>query len=302
MDIVTGYLGHAHVTAAQDRTRNAGITGTGSYIFNLGEKLDAVIYSNSSVRIKDGAVCHQGCVGVIAPGTYDSVSIANGSQGMYRKDLIVCRYTLSALDDTEELELVCIQGTATSGTPTAPSYNTGQIADGDSPVDMPLYEVNLSGVNIESVTLVGQILPTTAEIESKVGSGALATSASNLIGATNETYKRTRAVYGKGTHTISRLYGVYGFIGTSGSLTLTIPLLVASDVTTSSITAIKASLRNTSGSYVYPTSDEMATLVQTVSIIDKQPLLRITLSSADFVGTNNTPVSGELISVTLVLS
>lgn len=301
MDIVTGYLGYAHVTAAQDRARNAGITGTGSYIYNLGEKLEATIYSNSSVRIKDGAVCHQGCVGVIATGTYDSVSVANGSQGMYRKDLIVCRYTLSA-NNTEELELVCIQGTATSGTPTAPSYNTGVIANGDSPVDMPLYEVNISGVNIESVTLVGQILPTTAEIESKVGSGALATSASNLIGATNETYNRTRSVFGKGTHTINRLYGVYGFIGTSGSLTLTVPLLVASDVTTAAITAIKASLRNTSGSYVYPTSDEMATLVQTVSVLDKQPLLRITLSSADFVGTNNTPVSGELISVTLVLS
>ena len=149
---------------------------------------------------------------------------------------------------------------------------------------------------------MGQILPTTAEIESKVGSGALATSAQNLIGATNETYNRTRAVFGKGTHTISRLYGVYGFIGTGGSLTLAVPLLVASDVATASITAIKASLRNTYGSYVYPTSDEMSTLVQTVSIIDKQPLLRITLSSADFVGTNNTPVSGELISVTLVLS
>ena len=35
--------------------------------------------------------------------------------------------------------------------PATPAYNEGLIADGDSPVDFPLYRVNLNGISITSV-------------------------------------------------------------------------------------------------------------------------------------------------------
>ncbi len=302
LNIVTGYKGTPHVTSAQSRAINRGTFGNGSYVLNYGLNLEAVIYSNNYVRIRSGAVCHQGCVGVIDIGTRDDVFIANGAQGMNRKDLIVCRYTKNADTNVEALALVCIQGTATEGTPTVPSYVTGQIDEGDSPVDMPMYVVNIEGTEITSLESQFTIVATQSDTDAIIGNSELPTAAQTLTGAIGETYRRTRLPYGKGTYNINRLNGVYGFKGTGGSLTLNIPLTIRSDITAIQITALKASLRNVAGSYVYTTSAEMASLIQSVEISERQPLIKVTLSSSDFVAANNTPVIGEITNATLVLS
>ena len=186
MNIVTGYRGEAHITAAQDRAGNQGAIGTGSYIMNVGNKLQPVVQSANEVRIKDGAVCHQGCIGVIAAGSYEAVSIANGAQGMNRTDLIVCRYTKNAGTGVESLDIVCIQGTASSGTPETPSYNTGNIQNGDSPVDMPLFEVHVTGITIDSVTQVAQNVMTQAETDALIGAAQMGTTAQTIKGAIAE--------------------------------------------------------------------------------------------------------------------
>lgn len=302
MNIVTGYTGSPHITSSQDRAENQGAIGTGSYILNVGEKLDPVIVSANEVRLKDGAVCHQGCVGVIDSGSYDSVAIANGSQGMKRKDLIVCRYTKDSGTNVEALTLVCIQGTATSGTPVLPSYNSGNIQTGDSPVDMPLFCVNIDGTAIASVEQLSSNVMTQAETDSLLGTSQLPTTSQTVTGSIGETYRRTRGTYGKGTHTLGRMFGVTGFIATGGTVNLNIPINVASNVSSVSFTSLNASIRNTSGGYIYSTSAEMASLITAASIAEKQPVIRITLSSNDFVGTNNTPVAGEITAATMVLS
>jgi hypothetical protein len=54
------------------------------------------------------------------------------------------------------MELAVIKGTSAASNPAVPSYNTGAIADGDSPVDFPIYRVNIDGISITSVdALVG---------------------------------------------------------------------------------------------------------------------------------------------------
>lgn len=302
MNIVTGYTGSPHITSSQDRAGNQGAIGTGSYILNIGEKLDPMIVSANEVRLKDGAVCHQGCIGVIDSGSYDSVSIANGSQGMKRKDLIVCRYTKNSGTNVENLEIVCIQGTATSGTPSLPSYNSGNIQEGDSPVDMPLFAVNIDGTSITSVEQLASNVMTQAETDALLGNTSLPTASPTVTGAIGETYRRTRLSYGKGTHTLGRLYGITGFISTGGTVNINIPINLASNVTNVSFTSLVASIRNTAGSYIYSTSADMASLITSASIGDKQPVIRVILNSNDFVGTNNTPVTGEITSGTMVLS
>lgn len=168
MNIVTGYRGEAHITSAQDRAGNQGSYGTGSYVLDVGDKLAAATASANEIRISDGAISHQGCIGVIEKGTYDSCSIANGSQGLNRIDRIVARYTRNPDTNVESLELVVIQGTAVSGTPSAPTYNTGDIQNGDSPVDMPLYQVRLTGVSVASVTREFDYVKTQAELQSDI--------------------------------------------------------------------------------------------------------------------------------------
>ena len=168
MNIITGYRGEPHITSAQDRAQNQGSYGTGSYILDVGQQLAAEIVSANEVRIRDGVLSHQGCVGIIEQGAYDSLEIANGSQGMQRIDLIVARYTKNSETNVESLELVVIEGTAAASNPTVPSYNTGDIQAGDSPVDMPLYRVNINGVNISSTTLAATKVQTQAELQTAV--------------------------------------------------------------------------------------------------------------------------------------
>ena len=165
MNIVTGYRGEAHITSDQDRAANQGAIGTGSYIMNVGQQMITETISATEIRIRDGALCHQGCIGVIAAGAYDVVEIANGSQGMLRKDLIVCRYTKDAETNVENLELVAIQGEPAASSPSVPSYNSGNIQAGDTPVDMPLYQVNINGISIDSITKVATNVRTQAEAD-----------------------------------------------------------------------------------------------------------------------------------------
>ena len=199
MQIVTGYTGTAHITSAQDQLIKQGSFGTGSYILDVGSKMTATIYSNTEVRLADGAISHQGCVGEIAPGTYEAVTIGNGTQGMSRRDLIVARYAKDSGTNVESLSIVCIQGTPASSNPSTPSYNTGNIQNGDSPVDMPLYQVNINGVNISSVTKIASNVRTQAEIDTLLGnsttftaSGESVLSSGNLRGTYDRSAGRTR--------------------------------------------------------------------------------------------------------------
>lgn len=187
MNIITGYTGEPHITSAQDRDGNQGSYGEGSYILNIGDKLAASIVSANEIRIADGALSHQGCLGNIDRGSYESLAISNGEQGLKRRDLIVCRYEKDAETNIENLSLVVIEGVAGSS-PVDPEYNTGNIQDGDSPVDFPLYRVNINGVNVSSVTRIAEYVRTQKEADallgntniSNIGNGTLTGAVSNV--------------------------------------------------------------------------------------------------------------------------
>lgn len=151
MQIMTGYTGEPHVTSDMARLLNTGIIGGASYVLAVGENLRAEIENNSSIRILSGVAVHQGCVGVTSKNGYDTVTISNGTQGMRRKDLIVLRYTKQTDTQVEGMEYVVIRGTPTRGTPSEPAAVSGDIAGGALISDMPLYTVELNGINIVSV-------------------------------------------------------------------------------------------------------------------------------------------------------
>lgn len=152
MEIIAGYVGEPHVTSQQERNTNIGIFGSGVHIIGgVNSELEATVVSANLVEISDGMIVCEGCTAEIPRGTNDSLVIENGEQGMKRIDLIVARYTRNANTGAESMELAVIKGTSAANDPVAPSYNTGLIADGDSPVDFPIYRVNLNGISITSV-------------------------------------------------------------------------------------------------------------------------------------------------------
>ena len=148
MELVTGYAGKAHITAVQNGAMNAGLVGSGSYVFNTGEKLSASVITNNLIRIHDGDMIANGRHITIEKGTYEEVEIANGLQGVKRNDLICARYEKNADSGIESASLVVIQGTSTEGTPNDPEYNDNNILEGTLISDFPLYRITLDGLNV----------------------------------------------------------------------------------------------------------------------------------------------------------
>lgn len=205
MRIITGYRAEPHITAQQDRNVNMGIFGSGTYIVDMGSKMAATVVSANEITIANGLLVAEGCTAEIERGTSESLEIANGSQGMLRTDLIVARYTKASGTGVEDMQLAVITGTPAASNPADPSYNTGSIAAGDTPVDFPLYKVSLNGISIETVTRIPSIVSvaktsdvsavssalstlsnTVTALSNKIGNTAMGTAATTVTGAIRE--------------------------------------------------------------------------------------------------------------------
>lgn len=152
MNIITGYRGEAHITAQMDRDINRGIFGSDAYVVNLtGSHLSATIVSANEIRIGSGMIVAQGCTAEIPYGTTESLTIANGSQGMQRRDLIVVRYMRNTSTGVEDMSLIVKTGTPAASNPSTPAYTSGSIANGATLVEFPLYRVKIDGLTITAL-------------------------------------------------------------------------------------------------------------------------------------------------------
>ena len=151
MKIVSGRTGSPHVTSQQFRQMLEGIIGQGSYIITSGEKLKPELSSNNLLKIRSGMMAHHGCISCVDIGTYDEVTLTNGSQGMKRIDLIVNRYTRNAETEVENCSWKVIQGTPVASNPAVPAYTSGNLQNGDLVDECPAFEVHYDGINVTEV-------------------------------------------------------------------------------------------------------------------------------------------------------
>lgn len=158
MNIIWGYKADPHITAQQLRNTYIGIFGDGVHILDVGSNLAATVISATEVQIADGVMVAQGCTASIENGVSESLVIANGTQGMLRRDLIVAQYTKNSGTGVENIGLAVKTGTPAASNPATPSYTTGSIADGDTLIEFPLYQVNLDGISITSVERLADVV------------------------------------------------------------------------------------------------------------------------------------------------
>lgn len=208
MDIITGYTGTPHITAENDRDINIGIFGSKSYVLQTGTMLTAEISNNNEIKVRDGVIMHQGCAASIKKNTYDSVTINNGSQGMKRIDLLVARYEKQPETNVESLTLKVLQGTPVETSPQVPEHTEGDIQVGDTVADMPLYEVEIDGLNI---TEIRKVFQTMGDLESVNGKSIIES------GKNNNGYYRK---YADGT---MEMWGASNAIGSQGAVMVTLP-------------------------------------------------------------------------------
>lgn len=181
MELVTGRKGSAHITSQQDRMKHQGTWGSGAYILQTGQMLEPQVQSSNEIRIRDGALMVQGALGTVKVNSYDPVTIQNGTQGMKRIDLICWQYTYDAEQDVESAEWVVIQGTPAETDPQQPAYTDGDIQQGDSPVQVPVFAVELDGINVTGVTTLLPTAPTFEELNDKLDEKIIVQRYSNRI-------------------------------------------------------------------------------------------------------------------------
>lgn len=168
MRIMTGKTGTPHVTSQQFRQLVEGTVGQGSYILTSGENLEPELSSNNLLKIRSGMMSHHGNLSVVDIGTYDEVTIQNGTQGMKRIDLVVNRYTKNEETGLEDNEWVVIMGTPVATDPVAPAYTEGNLQEGDLVDDCPVYEVHLDGINVTEVVKLLTVAPNISDLEEEV--------------------------------------------------------------------------------------------------------------------------------------
>lgn len=157
-ELITGTKGTPHITSTQDRAIYEKIIGKNSYILDDNELLEPELQSNQSLRIRSGMLYHHGSITEVKRNTYDEVTIANGSQGMKRIDLVVARYTKNPETEIEEMNWVVIQGTPATSDPVAPAYTEGNMQEGDLTDDCPVFEVHLDGIQVTEVVKLLTVL------------------------------------------------------------------------------------------------------------------------------------------------
>ena len=188
MKIVSGRTGLPHVTSQQFRQMLEGIIGQGSYIITSGENLKPELSSNNLLKIRSGMMAHHGCISCVDIGTYDEVTLTNGSQGMKRIDLIVNRYTRNAETEVENCSWKVIQGTPVASNPAVPAYTSGNLQNGDLVDECPAFEVHYDGINVTEVKSLLSVTDGLSELSSNL------TKANSKITTTNTNLAKTNTV------------------------------------------------------------------------------------------------------------
>ena len=150
IELITGHSGEAHVSGDDVGHLLMGAVGKGKVMLG----------SAPSVTMTDANTCSIGACDFLLDGRHvrltgsSVVSIANGTTGSKRSDLVVARYAASASTGVESVTLEVIQGAAGSSATDPDLDYPASIADGATTADYPIVRVTLDGLNPTAVWLV----------------------------------------------------------------------------------------------------------------------------------------------------
>ena len=167
MKIVSGKMGTPHVSSHEFRQIIDGTIGHGSYVLNGDDNLEPELVSNNLLKIKSGMLAHHGNVSSVK--NYDEIELANGTQGVKRIDLIVARYTRNDETKIEDSSWVLIQGTPHASSPVVPSYEVGDLQEGDLIDDCSFLEVHYDGINVTEVKKLVPVVQSISDLKYKSG-------------------------------------------------------------------------------------------------------------------------------------
>jgi hypothetical protein len=164
--IVTGYTGSEHITSDDWASLNAGLVSAGDAILTFNMP-DAVETSSGVITLPKMELMIQG-VHCRTDGT-EKVTVATGSQGLYRNDLIVGRYKKASSSGVESFEIDIVKGTASSS-PEDPTLTQNDIRAGGTVREAALFRVRLYGSTIQSIEPVISVVKNMFNIQGTASS------------------------------------------------------------------------------------------------------------------------------------
>ena len=138
-------LDGSNVSAEMDACIHQALFGFDG-VLKFGNNFGYVIESNNLIKIKDGLLLSQGRFLRVKVGTTESVRIESGHAGSNRKDLIVVHFETNGITETYDIRVK--KGVDNGSVPTPVK---GDTFNGAMVNELPLYVVNLNGINIQSV-------------------------------------------------------------------------------------------------------------------------------------------------------
>ena len=146
-ELVTAHAGKNHIGSEDVGALYAGALGSGRFAFDVGEGLAVTMTDANTVRIGTGVFLMDGRQ--VRVKEAETVKVANGSQGAFRRDLVTYTYKRDPSNgNVEEGAWSVLQGTAAASEAEtkAPDYAAGNILDGDLTATVAVAEVSLSGL------------------------------------------------------------------------------------------------------------------------------------------------------------
>lgn len=174
--IITGHTGTAHITSDDVGAFNQALIGDNDYLLSEESSLTATLLDNNTIQLSDAEVVMQGTH--IRIKATDTVEIETGQSGMQRIDIIVCRYSKDD-DGVESSEIDVITGTPSASDPETPSVTQGDIRNGDTLHEMPLFAVELDSFSITAVTQLYETLNSLYTAYQSIASNASSISSIN---------------------------------------------------------------------------------------------------------------------------
>lgn len=195
----------AHIYAEDDAAIYEAIVG-GDGVYDIGNKMEATVIDNNTVRVSNGVLSVGGHLARIKYGDYQDMVIDNGESGKNRNDLIVANFSTTGPRGVDTYTLKVIKGEAVSGEAADPAVAEGNLYEGATERDLPLYRVRLEGISIVAVDVLYSMKNTMENMQKELA--GLNSKLSVTITASNGlAYER----YGDGR------MRVYGRVTTAGS-------------------------------------------------------------------------------------
>ena len=162
-ELVTAHAGRNHVGSEDAGAMQAAAFGAGRYAVELGDNLAVTMDDANTVRIGTGGFFLDGRF--VRVSEAETVKVANGSQGAYRRDLVTYTYKRDPSNGNVETgEWGVLQGTAAAkeSDAKAPGYTAGNVLDGGLTATVAVAEVDLAGLTPTARLL----LPSVASLKS----------------------------------------------------------------------------------------------------------------------------------------